>query len=128
MPVSLTAMQVDDPQYLADMASHFFYLLAEGAVVPRGFGPGSAANLTPASLVGNGDTGLIGIGQAKAFGIWHHALTAHFTATATLAHAGAAFRNAAHEMYGADSAEYRAVTAAWRAIGPAGAAVRTAWT
>lgn len=110
------AAKTDVPHYFADLANHFFYLLSEGAIVPPGFGPGTAANLVPTSLVGNGDTALVGIGRTKAFGIWHHALTAHFTATASMAQAGTAFSDAARELYGVDSLEHRAVNAAWIAI------------
>jgi len=33
------------------VANHFFYLLAEGAVVPAGWGAGTQWNLTPDKLV-----------------------------------------------------------------------------
>jgi Zn-dependent metalloprotease len=116
MPTSLHAIQAGAPHYLADLANHFFYLLSEGAVVPKGFGPGTAANLTPEALVANGDTALVGIGNTKAFGIWHHALTAHFSATVSFVQAGMAFSAAACELYGAESPEHRAVVAAWKAV------------
>ena len=51
------------------------YLLAEGAVVPSGFGAGTSANLTSASLVCNGNTAITGIGRAAAQRIWYVALT-----------------------------------------------------
>ena len=45
------------------IANSFFYLLAEGAVVPAGFGAGSWANLSASSLVCNGNTALTGIAR-----------------------------------------------------------------
>ncbi len=102
--------------YSSGVANHFFYLLAQGAVVPSGFGSGTAANLTAASLVCNGNTALTGIGRAKAEQIWYVAATEYFTSGTGYADAASATLNAAADLYGAGSAEFNAVLAAWAAV------------
>ncbi|QSX77024.1 M4 family metallopeptidase [Agrilutibacter solisilvae] len=106
----------DDPHYTSGVANRFFYLLAEGAVVPAGFGAGSSYNLTPASLVCNGNTAISGIGRAKAGAIWYRALDLYFTSTTTYPQARAATLKAATDLYGTGSAEYNAVAAARSAV------------
>ncbi|WP_242108367.1 M4 family metallopeptidase [Luteimonas aquatica] len=98
-----------DPHYTSGVANRFFYLLAEGAVVPAGSG------LTPAQLVCNGDTAIAGIGRDKAGKIWYRALTTKFTSSTTYPQARAATLAAASELYGAGSAEYSTVARAWSA-------------
>lgn len=105
-----------DPHYTSGVANHFFYLLAEGAVVPAGWGAGSKWNLAPTDLVCNGNTALAGIGRTAAQKIWYQALTAHFTSQETYADARAGTLAAAVELYGAGSAQYNAVAAAWDAV------------
>lgn len=102
--------------YSSGVANHFFYLLAEGAVVPDGFGAGTGANLTPADLVCNGDTSLTGIGRQEAEHIWYLALTAYMVSDTDYAGARVATLDAATDLYGADSPEYDAVAAAWDAV------------
>ncbi|GAB6195162.1 M4 family metallopeptidase [Lysobacter xanthus] len=105
----------NDPHYTSGVANRFFYLLAEGAVVPSGFGAGSTYNLTPSSLVCNGNTGLVGIGRAKAAAIWYKAMDVYFTSSTTYPQARVATLNAARDLYGSGSPEYNAVAAAWSA-------------
>lgn len=105
-----------DVHYSSGPANHFFYLLAEGAVVPQGFGPGTWANLTPSALVCNGNTALVGIGRAKAAAIWYKAITTYMTNSTNYAGARAATLNAAAALYGNGSSEYNAVAAAWSAV------------
>lgn len=105
--------------YSSGVANHFFYLLAEGAVVPSGFGAGTAANLTPASLVCNGNTAITGITRAKAQRIWYVAATEYFTSGTSYADAMSGTLNAAADLYGAGSPEVDAVIAAWAAVGVA---------
>jgi Zn-dependent metalloprotease len=106
-----------DVHYSSGVANHFYYLLAEGAVVPAGFGAGTRANLTPASLVCNGNTSLAGIGRDKAGAIWYRALTTYMTSSTNYAAARTATLNAASDLYGGtSSAEYAAVAAAWSAV------------
>ena len=104
-----------DPHYSSGVGNHFFYLLAEGAVVPDGFGAGTA-DLTPDDLVCNGDTSLAGIGREAAERIWYVALTSYMTEDTTYPEARAATLSAATDLYGADSAEYAAVAATWDAV------------
>ena len=98
------------------IANSFFYLLAEGAVVPAGFGAGSWANLSPASLVCNGNTSLVGIGRSAAQKIWYRALTVYMTSSTNYAGARAATISASTDLYGASSAQTNAVKAAWSAV------------
>ncbi len=106
-----------DVHYSSGVANHFYYLLAEGAVVPSGFGTGTAANLTPASLVCNGNAAIAGIGRAAAEQIWYVALTQYMVPATDYAGARAATLNAAADLYTVGSAQYNAVAAAWDAVG-----------
>ena len=105
-----------DVHLSSGVANHFYYLLAEGAVVPAGFGAGSWANLTPASLVCNGNTALTGIGRAAAQKIWYRALTVYMTSSTNYAGARAATISASTDLYGGGSAQTNAVKAAWSAV------------
>lgn len=105
-----------DVHYSSGVANHFFYLLAEGAVVPDGFGAGTWANLTPAKMVCNGNTSLVGIGRGDAQKIWYLALTGYMTANTNYAAARVATISAATELFGAASAQTNAVKAAWDAV------------
>ena len=102
--------------YSSGVANHFYYLLAEGAVVPAGFGAGTWANLSPSSLVCNGNTSLTGIGRTAAAKIWYRALTVYMTSSTNYAAARAATLSAATDLYGAGSSQYNAVAAAWTAV------------
>ncbi len=106
-----------DVHYSSGVANHFYYLLAEGAVVPSGFGAGTEADLTPADLVCGGSTALKGIGRGAAQKIWYRALTVYMTSDTDYAAARAATIRAANDLYGASSTQARAVAAAWTAVG-----------
>ena len=106
----------DDVHFSSGVANHFYYLLAEGAVVPAGFGAGTWANLSPSSLVCNGNTALTGIGRTAASKIWYRALTVYMTSSTNYAAARAATLSAATDLYGAGSSQYNAVAAAWTAV------------
>jgi Zn-dependent metalloprotease len=103
-----------DPHYTSGVGNHFFYLLAEGAVVPTG--PLVPANLGPSDLVCNGNVGLAGIGRDAAAKIWYVALSTYMTSNSKYADARVATMNAAADLYGAGSAEQNAVAAAWDAV------------
>jgi len=111
-----------DVHYSSGVANHFYYLLAEGAVVPDGFGPGSqfatdtGINLTPASLVCDGNTAITGIGRDAASKIWYRALTVYMTSSTNYAGARAATIQAANDLYGPGSTQANAVAAAWSAV------------
>jgi Zn-dependent metalloprotease len=106
---NLGAGGIHDPHYTSGVGNRFFYLVSEGAVVPAGSG------LTPAQLVCNGDTGIVGIGRDKAGKIWYRALTTKFTSSTSYPQARAATLAAAAELYGAGSPEQNAVARAWSA-------------
>ncbi|TWI01691.1 griselysin [Luteimonas cucumeris] len=105
-----------DVHYSSGVANHFFYLLAEGAVVPDGWGEGTGANLTAADLVCNGNTELAGIGRADAEQIWYLALTGYMVEDTDYPGARVATLSAATDLFGADSPQYAAVAAAWSAV------------
>jgi Zn-dependent metalloprotease len=105
-----------DVHYNSGVANHFFYLLAEGAVVPAGYDAGTPANLTPANLVCNGNTTLAGIGRDAAQQIWYKALTQYFVSNTNYAAARVATLNAAADLYGAGSPQQQAVADAWAAV------------
>jgi zinc metalloprotease ZmpA len=102
--------------YSSGVANHFYYLLAEGAVVPAGFGAGTSANLTPASLVCNGNTAITGIGRSDAEQIWYHAMADYMVSNTNYAGARSATLQAATDLFGAGSAQSNAVAAAWDAV------------
>jgi Zn-dependent metalloprotease len=99
-----------DPHYSSGPGNHFFYLLAQGAVAPAGF------SYTPAQLVCNGNTTLAGIGRDAAMRIYYRALTVYFTSGETYPQARAHTLQAAADLYGAGSAQYNGVAAAWSAV------------
>jgi Zn-dependent metalloprotease len=105
-----------DVHYSSGVANHFYYLLAEGAVVPAGFGSGTWANLSASSLVCNGNTSLVGIGRTAASKIWYRALTVYMTSGSNYAAARAATLSAATDLYGTGTPQYNAVAAAWNAV------------
>ena len=105
-----------DVHYTSGVANHFFYLLAEGAVVPAGWGAGTQWNLTPDNLVCNGNATLAGIGREAATQIWYRALTVYMTSATNYANARLATMSAAGDLYGVGSAQQNAVAAAWDAV------------
>ena len=102
--------------FTSGVANHFFYLLAEGAVVPAGWGAGTQWNLTPSALVCNGNVSLTGIGREAATQIWYRALTVYMTSTTNYANARVATMSAAGDLYGVGSAQQNAVAATWDAV------------
>ena len=105
-----------DVHYSSGVANHFYYLLAEGAVVPAGFGAGTWANLSPSDLVCNGNTAIAGSGRSAAQKIWYKAVADYMTSDTDYAGARAATISAASDLYGPSSAQANAVKAAWSAV------------
>lgn len=101
-----------DVHYSSGVANHFYYLLAEGTVVPAAF----SSSLTPASLVCAGSTALQGIGRDAASKIVYRALTVYMTSSTNYAGARQATLSAARDLYGPTSPQYSAVAAAWSAV------------
>jgi Zn-dependent metalloprotease len=114
--ITLSNFKAMDVHYSSGVANHFFYLLAEGAVVPADYAAGTPANLGPSDLVCNGNVGLAGIGRDKASQIWYRALTVYFTSNTDYAAARVATMNAAGDLYGVGSAEQLAVAQTWDAV------------
>ncbi|WP_432026698.1 M4 family metallopeptidase [Streptomyces sp. 1222.5] len=98
-----------DVHYSSGVANHFAYLLAEGS------GAKTINGVAYDSPTANGST-VTGIGRDKVGKIWYRALTVYMTSSTNYAGARTATLNAAKDLYGAGSAEYNAVAAAWSAV------------
>ncbi|MFF7276499.1 M4 family metallopeptidase [Streptomyces griseorubiginosus] len=98
-----------DVHYSSGVANHFAYLLAEGS------GAKTINGVSYNSPTSNGST-VTGIGRDKLGAIWYRALTVYMTSSTNYAGARTATLNAAKDLYGAGSAEYNAVAAAWSAV------------
>ncbi|SCF50103.1 Zn-dependent metalloprotease [Streptomyces sp. LcepLS] len=98
-----------DVHYSSGPANHFFYLLSEGS------GAKTVNGVSYDSPTYDGST-VTGIGIDKAAQVWFKALSEYMTSTTDYADAREATLSAAGDLYGADSAEYQAVDAAWAAI------------
>jgi Zn-dependent metalloprotease len=98
-----------DVHYSSGVGNHFFYLLAMGS------GAKSLNGVSYNSPTCNGST-VTGIGNAAAGAIWYRALTVYMTSSTKYAGARTATLNAARDLYGAGSANYNAVAAAWSAV------------
>ncbi len=94
------------------VANHFFYLLAEGTTNGSPSKTCVAGNTKKAT--GSGTVN--GIGRAKAEKIWYRALTVYMTSSETFAKARTDTIKASDDLYGANSAESKAVASAWKAV------------
>ncbi|MFK3647880.1 M4 family metallopeptidase [Lysobacter enzymogenes] len=98
-----------DPHFTSGVLNRVFYLASEGAVVPSGF------SYAKAQLVCNNDTGIVGVGRDKVGAIVYRALTRYFVSSTTYPQARTWTLQAAADLYGNDSSEYRALARAWSA-------------
>ncbi|RLU86917.1 peptidase M4 family protein [Streptomyces griseocarneus] len=98
-----------DVHYSSGPANHFFYLLSEGS------GKKTINGVTYDSPTADGSK-LAGIGRDKATKIWYKALTTYFTSSTNYKAARTGTLKATADLYGANSAEYKAVAATWTAI------------
>jgi Zn-dependent metalloprotease len=98
-----------DVHYSSGVANRFFYLLAEGSAAKTFSGVKHYAPTCNGASV-------TGIGRTKAAKIWYRALTVYFTSDTDYAAARVATIQAAKDLYGATSAEAKAVAAAWSAV------------
>ncbi|MFE7120598.1 M4 family metallopeptidase [Streptomyces sp. NPDC057654] len=98
-----------DVHYSSGPANHWFYLISEGS------GPKDINGVHYDSPTSNGSK-VTGIGRDKAEKIWYKALTTYFTSNTNYKAARAGTLKAASDLYGASSAEYKAVGAAWSGI------------
>ncbi|MCX4700943.1 M4 family metallopeptidase [Streptomyces sp. NBC_01373] len=99
-----------DVHYSSGVANHFAYLLAEGS------GAKTVNGVSHNSPTCDGSS-VTGIGRAKLGAVWYRALTVYMTSSTDYAGARTATLSAAKDLYGAGSAEYGAVAAAWSAVG-----------
>ncbi|MFJ2561976.1 M4 family metallopeptidase [Streptomyces sp. NPDC087568] len=98
-----------DVHYSSGVANHFAYLLAEGS------GARTLNGVAYDSPTCN-NSSVTGIGRDKLGQIWYRALTVYMTSSTKYAGARTATLSAAKDLYGAGSAEYNAVAAAWSAV------------
>ncbi|MFF8943301.1 M4 family metallopeptidase [Streptomyces sp. NPDC014864] len=98
-----------DVHYSSGVANHFAYLLSEGS------GAKTINGVSYDSPTCNGSS-VTGLGRDKLGKIWYRALTVYMTSSTNYAGARTATLNAAKDLYGAGSAEYNAVAAAWSAV------------
>ncbi|MEU5718701.1 M4 family metallopeptidase [Streptomyces sp. NPDC020403] len=98
-----------DVHYSSGPANHFFYLLSEGS------GAKSVNGVSYNSPTYDG-AAVTGIGNVKAYKIWYKALSTYMTSSTSYAGARTATLQAATDLYGAGSAEYKAVAATWTAV------------
>ncbi|MGW6911925.1 M4 family metallopeptidase [Streptomyces sp. NPDC054940] len=105
---STTAKDLD-VHYSSGIGNHFAYLLAEGS------GAKTVNGVSYNSPTCNGSS-VNGIGRGKLGAIWYRALTVYMTSSTNYAGARTATLSAAKDLYGAGSAEYSAVAAAWSAV------------
>jgi Zn-dependent metalloprotease len=86
-----------------------FYFLAKGS---------NSSSTSPyySSYLNKAPLAMTGIGTDKAYRIWFKALTTKFTSSTNYADARAKMIASATELYGAGSAEVKAVTRAYAAI------------
>ncbi|GGP87021.1 peptidase M4 [Streptomyces roseolilacinus] len=98
-----------DVHYSSGPANHWFYLLSEGS---------GAKTVNGVSYDSPTSDGLpvTGIGRDKAALIWFKALTTKFTSTTNYAGARTGTVAVATELYGAGSAEVKAVEHAWAGV------------
>ncbi|MFJ4965802.1 Transglutaminase-activating metalloprotease precursor [Streptomyces sp. ADI96-02] len=98
-----------DVHHSSGVANHFFYLLAEGS------GKKTVNGVDYDSATSDGSE-LTGIGREKAYQIWYKALSVYMTSTTDYAGARVATEKAATDLFGADSAELKAVSATWTGV------------
>jgi Zn-dependent metalloprotease len=99
-----------DVHLSSGVANHFFYLLAAGS------GARTVNGVAYNSPTCGGAAGVTGIGNAAAEKIWYRALTVYMTSTTNFKGARTATLNAASDLYGASSTQYKTVAAAWTAV------------
>ncbi|SPE58291.1 Bacillolysin precursor [Streptomyces netropsis] len=98
-----------DVHYSSGVANHFFYLLSEGS------GKKTINGVKYDSPTKDGKA-VKGIGRAAAEKIWYKALTTYMTSTTNYKGARSATLKAAKALYGQNSAQYKAVGAAWTGV------------
>jgi Zn-dependent metalloprotease len=95
--------------YSSGVGNHAFYLLSEGS------GAKTINGIHYNSPTCNGST-ITGIGHDKAAAIWYKALTEQWTSTTNYHDARVGTLNAAKELYGKHSVEYKTLNKVWAAV------------
>jgi Zn-dependent metalloprotease len=95
--------------YSSGVGNHFFYLLSEGS------GKKTINGIDYDSPTCNGNS-ITGIGRDKAAAIWYKALTEQWTPSTNYHNARVGMLNAAKELYGQTSIEYKTVNKTWAAV------------
>ncbi|MGW1883031.1 M4 family metallopeptidase [Streptomyces sp. NPDC001970] len=98
-----------DVHYSSGPANHWYYLLSEGS------GAKTVNGVNYDSPTSDG-LPVTGIGRDKASLIWFKALTTKFNSSTNYAGARTGTLAVASELYGASSAEYKAVADAWAGV------------
>jgi Zn-dependent metalloprotease len=98
-----------DVHYSSGVGNHAFYLLSEGS------GKKTINGIKYDSPTCNGKS-VDGIGRDKAAAIWYRALTHEWISTTNYHQARVGMLNAAKDLYGQNSKEYKATNAAWAAV------------
>lgn len=98
-----------DVHYSSGIANHFFFILSMGS------GKSELNGVKYDSPTSDGST-VKGIGITKAQEIWFKALTENMTANTDYKAAREATVKASNDLFGADSAETKAVEASWTAV------------
>ncbi len=98
-----------DPHLVGGPLNHWFFLLSEGSGDTK-FGDSPTCD----------NSTLKGIGRDKAAKIWYQALASHANSNEDYPAARTDSIAAANDLFGADSAEAKAVDAAWKAVGVGG--------
>ncbi|OEV30276.1 peptidase [Streptomyces nanshensis] len=98
-----------DVHYSSGIANHWFFLMSMGS------GKSEKNGVEYDSPTSDGST-IEGIGITKAQQIWFKALTENMTANTDYKAAREATVKASNDLFGADSAETKAVEAAWTAV------------
>jgi zinc metalloprotease ZmpA len=95
--------------YSSGVGNHLFYLLSEGS------GAKTINGIAYNSPTCNGST-IKGIGHDEAAAIWYKALTEQWVSSTNYHDARVGMLNAAKELYGKHSVEYKTVNKAWAAV------------
>lgn len=98
-----------DVHFSSGVGNHLFYLLSEGS------GAKTINGIAYNSPTCNGKA-VKGIGHDKAGAIWYKALTENWTSTTNYHDARLGMLQAAKDLYGQDSVEYKRVNKAWAAV------------
>ncbi len=95
--------------YSSGVGNHLFYLLSEGS------GAKTINGIKYDSPTCDGSK-ITGIGHEKAAAIWYKALTENWVSSTNYHDARVGMLQAAKDLYGANSDEYKATNAAWAAV------------